>query len=103
MDAAPLAPRREPAIGRSAGALRSPWTCILWDVDGTLIDASEGILRRLATTLAHFGHPPVREAELAHWIGPPMLESFQVMAGMDATRAEEAVTYYRQVAKADGY
>ncbi|WP_052226925.1 HAD hydrolase-like protein [Microbacterium mangrovi] len=100
MDVASPAPHRDPVAARS---IRSPWTCILWDVDGTLIDASEGILRRLKTTLEHFGHPPVREAELAHWIGPPMLESFQVMAGMDAVQAEAAVTYYRQVARADGY
>jgi phosphoglycolate phosphatase len=82
---------------------RSPWTCILWDVDGTIIDASEGIIRRLATTLEHFGHAPVPAAEAAHWIGPPMLESFQKQAGMNPSQAEEAVRYYRQVAKADGY
>ena len=34
---------------------RSPWTCILWDVDGTIVDASDGILRRLTITLEHFG------------------------------------------------
>lgn len=87
----------------AAHSFRSPWTCILWDVDGTLIDASEGILRRLTTTLAHFGHPPLPPAELAHWIGPPMLESFQTMSGMTPAQAEEAVAFYRQVAKADGY
>ena len=30
---------------------RSPWTCILWDVDGTIVDASDGILRRLTITI----------------------------------------------------
>ncbi|EEB9150681.1 phosphatase, partial [Salmonella enterica subsp. enterica serovar Paratyphi B] len=25
----------------------SPYSCVLWDVDGTIIDASVGILRRL--------------------------------------------------------
>ncbi|HEY6800855.1 MAG TPA: HAD hydrolase-like protein, partial [Agromyces sp.] len=61
---------------------RSPWTCVLWDVDGTIVDASDGILRRLAITLGHFGKPAPTRAELVHWIGPPMYESFQVNVGM---------------------
>ena len=41
-------------------SLRSAWTCVLWDVDGTIVDASEGILRRLTITLEHFGKPAPR-------------------------------------------
>ena len=82
---------------------RSPFTCILWDVDGTIIDASEGILRRLATTLDHFGFPPPTRDELVHWIGPPMYESMQTNLGVTAELAAEAVTYYRSVGKAEGY
>ncbi|WP_029146524.1 HAD hydrolase-like protein [Microbacterium luticocti] len=82
---------------------RSPWTCILWDVDGTIIDASEGILRRLSVTLEHFGHPAPRRDELAHWIGPPMFDSFQVNVGMTPEQSSEAVAYYRALARHDGY
>jgi len=82
---------------------RSPWTCVLWDVDGTVVDASDGILRRLATTLEHFGHRPPTRDELAHWIGPPMFESFQVNVGMTPEQSAEAVTFYRVLGKADGY
>lgn len=83
--------------------LRSPWTCILWDVDGTIVDASEGILRRLAVTLEHFGRRPPTRAELVHWIGPPMYDSFQASAAMTPSEAVEAVTFYRRLGKADGY
>ncbi|CAN7150091.1 HAD hydrolase-like protein [Microbacterium sp. LjRoot45] len=83
--------------------MRSPWTCILWDVDGTVVDASEGILRRLTIALTHFGQPAPTREELVHWIGPPMFESFQTNVGMTAARASEAVAYYRQIGKADGY
>ncbi|SDG49216.1 HAD hydrolase-like protein [Microbacterium pygmaeum] len=82
---------------------RSPWTCILWDVDGTIIDASDGILRRLTITLEHFGRPAPTRAELVHWIGPPMFDSFQVTGGMTPDQATEAVAYYRVLGKADGY
>ena len=82
---------------------RSPWTCILWDVDGTIVDASDGILRRLTITLEHFGRRPPTRAELVHWIGPPMYESFQVNVGMTPEGASDAVSFYRTLGKADGY
>lgn len=82
---------------------RSPWSCILWDVDGTIVDASEGILRRLTITLEHFGLRPPTRGELSHWIGPPMFESFQVNVGMTPEQATEAVTFYRGLNKAEGY
>ncbi|GAA5034637.1 HAD hydrolase-like protein [Microbacterium fluvii] len=82
---------------------RSPWTCVLWDVDGTLVDASEGILRRLTIALEHFGkRAPTRE-ELVHWIGPPMFESFQVNVGMTPDESSDAVAYYRSLSRGDGY
>jgi len=84
-------------------ARRSPFSCILWDVDGTLVDASDGILRRLTVTLKHFGHPAPTREELVHWIGPPQYESFQTNVGMTPDQAAEAVRYYRTLSKADGY
>jgi phosphoglycolate phosphatase len=83
--------------------MRSPWTCILWDVDGTLVDASVGILRRLTITLEHFGKRAPTRAELVHWIGPPMYDSFQVNVGMTPDESTEAVRFYRTLGKADGY
>jgi phosphoglycolate phosphatase len=82
---------------------RSPWSCVLWDVDGTIVDASEGILRRLTTTLQHFGRQAPTRGELSRWIGPPMFESFQVNVGMTPEQATEAVAFYRGLNKAEGY
>jgi phosphoglycolate phosphatase len=76
---------------------------VLWDVDGTIVDASDGILRRLTIALEHFGKRPPTRAELVHWIGPPMYESFQVNVGMTPAEATEAVSFYRVLGKADGY
>lgn len=76
---------------------------MLWDVDGTIVDASDGILRRLTVTLEHFGRRPPTRAELVHWIGPPMYESFQVNVGMSPDEASEAVAFYRVLGKQDGY
>ena len=82
---------------------RSPFTCVLWDVDGTIVDASDGILRRLTIALEHFGKPAPTRGELVHWIGPPMFDSFQTNVGMTPAEATEAVAYYRTIGKADGY
>lgn len=81
----------------------TPYSCVLWDVDGTIIDASVGILRRLNVALTHFGRPAPTREELVHWIGPPMFESFQDQAGMTPEESREAVTFYRTLGKADGY
>lgn len=82
---------------------RSPWTCVLWDVDGTIVDASDGILRRLTITLGHFGRTPPTRGELSHWIGPPMYDSFQANVGMTPDEASDAVAFYRALGKQDGY
>lgn len=81
----------------------SPFSCVLWDVDGTIVDASVGILRRLNVALTHFGKPAPTREELTHWIGPPMFQSFQDQAGMSPEESAEAVTFYRTLGKADGY
>ncbi|KQR92105.1 MAG: HAD hydrolase-like protein [Microbacterium ginsengisoli] len=80
-----------------------PYTCVLWDVDGTIVDASVGILRRLTISLERLGLPAPTEAELTHWIGPPMFESFQTQAHLSPEEAEKAVAHYRELGKADGY
>ena len=81
----------------------SPYSCVLWDVDGTIVDASVGILRRLNVALTHFGHPAPTREELVHWIGPPMFQSFQDQVGMTPDESAEAVRFYRTLGKADGY
>ncbi|GAA5145069.1 HAD-IA family hydrolase [Microbacterium pseudoresistens] len=81
----------------------SPYSCVLWDVDGTIADASAGILPRLVEVFASFGLPAPDASVLSSWIGPPMLESFRVHAGLSAADAEEAVRRYRDLAARDGY
>lgn len=81
----------------------SPFSCVLWDVDGTIVDASVGILRRLKTAMEHFGHPAPTRDQLSRWIGPPMFDSFQAEAGMTPEQAADAVAYYRTLGRADGY
>jgi phosphoglycolate phosphatase len=80
----------------------TPFTCVLWDVDGTIVDASASILRRLGITLDHFGEPSPSREDLVHWIGPPMYDTFRDVVGMSTARAAEAAAFYRRVGEAEG-
>jgi len=82
---------------------RAQYSCVLWDVDGTIADASAGILPRIAKVLEEFGKPPTPGDRVNEWIGPPMLESFQTIAGLSADESLAAVTAYRALASSDGY
>lgn len=82
---------------------RSPYSCILWDVDGTIADATPGIFPRLHQVLASFGLPTPDPASMAAWVGPPMYESFQTLAGLTPDQAGEALTRYRALAASAGY
>lgn len=76
---------------------------MLWDVDGTLVDASEGTLHRLKMTLEHFGKAAPTRKELSYWIGPPMYDSFQANVGMSPQEASRAMTFYRELGDREGY
>lgn len=81
----------------------TPWSCILWDVDGTIVDASEGILWRLDTLMKELGRPEISRGELRHWIGPPLYDSFQAQLGLTGAEAAQAVVRYREIGRAHGY
>lgn len=81
----------------------SRWSCVLWDVDGTIADASRGILPRVAQVLDEQGHAPIDAEHVNRWIGPPMLDSFQQLAGLSPDDAARAVRRYRELAGEHGY
>lgn len=67
---------------------------VIFDLDGTLIDSAPNILAGLRVTFAEMGLPVPDDAELAHYIGPPVRQSFQARAGLEPDRAEEAGRLY---------
>ncbi|MGM7670730.1 HAD hydrolase-like protein [Microbacterium sp. A93] len=81
----------------------SPYSCVLWDVDGTIADATPGIFPRLLEVLASFNVPAPDPTALSRWVGPPMYESFQLLAGLSPEQAEDALRRYRELAARDGY
>lgn len=68
---------------------------VLFDLDGTLIDSSEGITKCAQHALAHFGIDEPDLEKLFCFIGPPLTQSFMVHYGFTEEQAKEAVGVYR--------
>ncbi len=69
---------------------------ILFDLDGTLTDPGEGITNSVAYALRKLGQTPPPRAALEAYIGPPLVDSFEHLAGLDRPTAQLAVKYYRE-------
>jgi phosphoglycolate phosphatase len=72
------------------------WTCVLFDLDGTLTDSAPGITDSLVRTFETLGVPVPTPTQLVEYVGPPLLESLQELAGMDEAAAREAIAVYRR-------
>ncbi len=67
---------------------------ILFDLDGTLTDSGEGIMKCAQLALEHFGIQVPDFQALRVFVGPPLHETF-VKFGVPADRALEAIEVYR--------
>jgi phosphoglycolate phosphatase len=75
--------------------MSAPFTSILFDLDGTIIDSAPGITATLAHTFETMGLPVPSADELLAYVGPPILDSFRDRAGMSLGEAAEALAIYR--------
>jgi len=75
--------------------MAAPFTSILFDLDGTIIDSAPGITATLTYTFETMGLPVPSPAELLAYVGPPILDSFRDRAGMSLGEAAEALAIYR--------
>ena len=75
---------------------QQPFTTVLWDLDGTIIDSRAGIFNSFNHTLAAMDLPLLERADLNQYIGPPLLDSFIEICGGDLAEAERARDIYRE-------
>ena len=68
----------------------------LLDLDGTIADNGEGILKSAQYALDAFGIHNQPEAKLRQFVGPPLDESFRELYGFSQEQALEAVKKYRE-------
>jgi phosphoglycolate phosphatase len=70
---------------------------IFFDLDGTLADPKESIIRSFQFALEHLGQPRIDESKILEFIGPPLRLSFaKVLSAGNKTVIEKAVSLFRQ-------
>ena len=76
--------------------MSTPYSCILFDLDGTIVDSAPGITATLAYMFEQLGKPIPTPSELLKYVGPPLLDSFRDLAGFDAEESAAALAIYRE-------
>ena len=75
---------------------------VLFDLDGTLLDTTEGILESVAYTAKRLGLGELDSSVLLKFIGPPIYQSFKMYYGCSEEQANKATelfrTYYKEKA-----
>lgn len=69
----------------------------LFDFDGTLIDTSPGIIRVAKETGRQMGLPLPPDQAFRFFIGPPLMDSFRQVYGLDEEDALRASDIYRKL------
>jgi phosphoglycolate phosphatase len=76
--------------------VKPEFSCILFDLDGTIVDSAPGITATLAHTFEQLGLPVPSPAELVAYVGPPILDSFRDLAGFSPEQSQRALAIYRE-------
>ncbi len=69
---------------------------ILFDLDGTLTDSAEGIIRSAQYMQEKMDIPIWQSEDLRFMVGPPLRESFHNAFGMNETQIEQGIFYFRE-------
>ncbi len=67
---------------------------VLFDLDGTLVDTGEGIMRCAELALCRFGIPLPSPSEMRTFVGPPLRDSF-ARFGVKPEDLDEALSIFR--------
>lgn len=69
---------------------------LFFDLDGTLVDTTQGVIDSFNYALKHFGHAEIPQSEQYKYMGPPLQYSFQNFAGLSIQDSQDAVNLYRK-------
>lgn len=72
------------------------YSIILFDLDGTLTDSSQGIINAIVYALKKMGVNDYDMSLLKKFLGPPLHESFEKFFHFDKKESLQAVEYYRE-------
>jgi phosphoglycolate phosphatase len=69
---------------------------LIFDLDGTLLDTSDGVIESALFAAETLGQPRLPREELLDFIGPPLTDSFPKHYGFDESTTWEAIRLFRQ-------
>ncbi len=73
-----------------------PYDAVIFDLDGTLCNAEQGILSSVLYTMDALGHSVPEGVDLRVVIGPPLRDSFQDILGLPPELVPQAMEMYRE-------
>lgn len=75
---------------------------LFFDLDGTLINSYEGVIRAYRYALDKMGAPPLSEQQGRAVLGPPLEFSFRELSGIVGAENARAIALYREYYEARG-
>lgn len=72
---------------------------VLFDLDGTLLDTSEGIKHSVRYTLSKMGYNELPEDTILKFVGPPIQNSLMTYCGVDVEEAQRGANVFREFYK----
>ncbi len=73
-----------------------PYDAVVFDLDGTLFDAEDGIVSSVLFAMDKLGLTPPHDADLREVVGPPLRDSFRDLLGVPENLIEQAMEIYRE-------
>jgi phosphoglycolate phosphatase len=80
---------------QNGGAMTQPYTTVLVDLDGTIMDSALGIIGTLAEALESLGLPVPPPSRMLEFVGPPILDGLRDVAGLEGQLAQQVLDRYR--------
>ena len=71
------------------------YKAVVFDLDGTLLDTTSGVIYAVELTIQQLGLPRPADDVLKTFVGPPMQLSFEKHFGMEKERALECANLFR--------
>jgi phosphoglycolate phosphatase len=75
------------------------YSLIIFDLDGTLLDTTEGVIEGVIYTIKRYNLPMCCDEILKTFVGPPMQESFMQVFNFDIDTSQEAANIFREYYK----
>lgn len=79
--------------------IMSKYNCVIFDLDGTLMDTSIGVLKSVDYTIDKMNLKQLPENELRTFIGPPIQNSFRSKFNLNDDDTNKAAAMFRQAYK----